>query len=484
LQQPNLHLITTPCDVTFNLSLRDGTTIELTQVVRVVPKKRLVCVGVWQNQLVYAKIFLGEKSGDYAARDAAGVKALQQASILTPTLLGETTLQDTTAHILIFKAMMQAENVEVLWAKSKSAERLRLAKKLASVVGLHHQAKLLQTDLYLKNFLLDGDEIVTLDGDGIRQFKKLSDKLAIDNFSILLSKFDVLEVEVWLINLLESYQIANPLLRLVPYQIRQLSNQQRIQAASRYADKKVFRQCTDVNVTQSVKQFAAVSATYANLGLPSEISTFDTLMASAEILKNGRTCTVATTVLASKNIVIKRYNIKHVAHQLGRLFRPTRAAASWANAHRLQLLGIATPSPVALIEARTFGLRGKAYFLSEYVDAPDIAAFFAQTSDKALRAEVVKNVVELFYRLHFLKISHGDMKASNIKVLETKPMLIDLDSMKQHYARHFAEKTHARDLHRFMQNWKEDASLYNAFVKTFKVIYADHTPLYLANILK
>jgi tRNA A-37 threonylcarbamoyl transferase component Bud32 len=172
-----------------------------------------------------------------------------------------------------------------------------------------------------------------------------------------------------------------------------------------------------------------------------------------------------------------------LGHAIGRLFRKSRAAISWSNAHRLTLLGIATPKPIALLEQRRLTwLRGKAYFLSEFVDAPDVKNYFTLTTNKERRAESVKQIVLLFYRLYLLNISHGDMKASNIKVLDNKPMLIDLDSMRQHQWSFFAQNAHVRDLRRFMQNWKDDASLYNAFIKTFNVIYEDHAPLISAGI--
>ena len=74
------------------------------------------------------------------------------------------------------------------------------------------------------------------------------------------------------------------------------------------------------------------------------------------------------------------------------------------------------------------------------------------------------------------------MKASNIKVVDNQPVLIDLDSMIQHRFDKLALNSHARDLRRFMQNWQDSPALYNAFVKAFKVIYADDAPLKLAQI--
>jgi hypothetical protein len=67
--------------------------------------------------------------------------------------------------------------------------------------------------------------------------------------------------------------------------------------------------------------------------------------------------------------------------------------------------------------------------------------------------------------------------------LAGQPVLIDLDSMQQHRCAYFAHRGHVKDLQRLMQNWKHDTSLYNAFVKSFKVVYADHTLLKQASVL-
>ena len=208
----------------------------------------------------------------------------------------------------------------------------------------------------------------------------------------------------------------------------------------------------------------------------------DSLVTWQNLLKNGNTCTVAKVEIGNRPIVIKRYNIKSFWHGVSRAPRQTRAAVSWANAYRLKLLDIPTPNPIALIEERKLRLRGKAYFLCEYIDAPDAAQFFVECTDKNARSEAVKNIATLFYKLYLLRISHGDTKASNIKIVDNKPVLIDLDSMAQHSFSFTALKAHARDLRRFMQNWKQAPAMYNAFVKAFKVVYADNAALKLAKI--
>jgi len=469
-----------------SITLIDGSVININQVVREVPQKRLVCKCVWQGQVVYAKFFLGKKAELYAWRDMRGIDALQKANILTPKILKQSSVPEHSAYVVIFEGISPSQSAEAVWSNANEFVRLELAHQLIHVVAQHHEAGLLQTDMYLKNFLIQYDAIYSIDGDGIRSIDKLSIKKAQANLCQLLSKLDVLTIDSQLPSLLETYANARPW--RPPLNINKVKKRieaGRQKATSRFADQKVFRQCTDVNIMSSKNTFIAVSSHYSALVLPTTASQLDECFTQTNIIKDGNTCTVALVSIAPLRVVIKRYNVKNSWHGVSRAFRQTRASASWANAHRLSLLGLATAKPVALIETRTLGVNREAYFLTEYVDAPDTAIFFKQTTDSALRAQAVKHLVELFYRLYLLNISHGDTKASNIKVLsDGKPLLIDLDSMRQHRYDFFAKKAHARDIKRFMQNWKDTPSLYNAFVTAFKVVYVDHAPLQAAQILE
>ena len=470
----------------FSLQLANNSVFVCESVVRVVQNKRLVCKGIWQQAPVYAKLFVGDNAKRYAQRDKQGVEYLARAGIETPALLYAGTDVDGATEVLIYQAIEHSENAEVTYKQElNQAARLALAIKLVSEVAKHHNANLLQTDLYLKNFLIKDGLIYTLDGDGIRQYAKLSERQALKNFSVLLSKFDVLEIESWLAGLVKIYSEVRCRLAIPDTTIvKNLVDLQRRKVANQYADKKVFRKCTDVQTYQQNNCFLAVSSHFCLKNLPKTPQDCDALIASQQRIKSGNTCTIALAKIDGTGVVIKRYNIKSFWHGVNRALRQTRAAGSWANAHRLTLLGVATAAPIALIEQRRLGLRAKAYFLSEYIDAPDAVEFFAQISDSALQAEAITNIATLFYRLYLLQISHGDMKASNIKIVNNVPLLIDLDSMQQHQFTRLALRAHARDLHRFMQNWQEMPALYNAFVEAFKVVYADPQPLRLAHIIQ
>ena len=87
------------------------------------------------------------------------------------------------------------------------------------------------------------------------------------------------------------------------------------------------------------------------------------------LIKDGNSATIARVEVDCQQWVIKRYNIKNFWHWLKRCWRPSRAAVSWRNAHLLEQLGIETPAPIAMLEQRWGWLRGRAYYVSQCIDA-------------------------------------------------------------------------------------------------------------------
>ncbi len=457
-------------------------TLQVLTIARVLPNARLVCKCLFNTHETYAKIFIGLRANIHAAREVGGIKLLQNANILMPELLLETTIK--SQPILIFSAINNAVNANSFMQSANYLNRRDMATKLAQTVAQLHLANLIQADIHLNNFLVGNDSIYTIDGDGIKQTYSRSQKQ--HNLATFLSKFDALDDD-FMQDSVEAYCAAiNQAFDVEQFaSIYCLAKKIRQKTVSHYADKKVFRTCTDVTVARPSGHFLAVASSYslAQLGFAPEV--LDDLIAqSLQPLKHGNSATVVRFEFNAQQVALKRYNIKNGWHGLKRALQPSRAARAWANAYRLKLLNIATAKPLMLLETRQYGLRGKAYLLSEFIDAADVAEYFANTHNKTERAETVKNIVTLFYKLYLLKLSHGDMKASNIKVVDNKPVLIDLDSMRQRQSTFFFERAHMRDLRRFMRNWQADNALYNAFVKTFRVIYEDHEPLEKAGIFQ
>lgn len=467
------------------VALADGSVLKILTVKRYLPQRRIVCRGVWQNQTVFAKLFIGKEALRYAHRDKAGVFALTQALIKTPVLMSEVAFSSAHGVALIFEAIEPALNAEELWQTLPLPARFDLMQQLVKTIAQHHRANLLQTDLHFKNFLVQQSTIYTLDGDGIRALSPLFKfRQKMHNLATLFSKMNVLDDE-WIQDLHAIYckEMDIPFSVKEAAHIGQLTQSKRAKIASDYAEKKVFRTCTDVIVARSFRRYSALSQAFNVVNLSAK-ELDHALNSSQNRLKSGNTCTVGSTHIANQNVVIKRYNIKNIWHGLKLSVSQSRAAKSWANAHRLTILNIATAKPLALIEARFGWLKRRAYFISEYIHAPDIAEFFAQTNDVLIKEKVAHETALLFYKLKLLQISHGDCKASNIKIVGGKPVLIDLDSMQAHRCKLWFEKRHIKDLKRFMQNWADSPETGAIFKVAFMQVY-DETEIYqLAPILE
>jgi len=463
------------------IRLADQTALTQLMAVRVLPQRRWVFRAQWSGKAVFAKVFVGAQAAKYATRDAQGVGWLTQAGLATPALLWQGESADQRARVLIYAAIAPADNADVLYQSMPSAQGLALLKQLVQTLAAQHAAGLIQTDLHLKNFLLADGQVWSLDGDGIQQ-ATLSKRRAYRQLAELLSKIQVLDQHAWVAPLLAAYDAARGWqATLVPATLLAWAKQMKAQEVERYVTRKIFRTCSDVTWQQTSQSAQAVSTT-GGLHV-TDLPALEVAMHVGQVLKPGNTCTVVHTHLQDQSVVIKRYNIKDWLHGLGRAWRPSRAAASWRNAHRLQYYGMLTPQPLLMYERRYCGMRGRAYFVSAYSPWPDAQAFFQQCHDQALRQHVVQQLVTLCYQWFLLKVSHGDMKASNLQVTDRGDIVvIDLDSMQQHRRTQMALRAHAKDIRRLLQNWQADTSLYNALVKSFSLIYQDHTPLKLAGI--
>lgn len=459
------------------LLLNNGSTLTDLTLVREVPGKRHVYRARWQDKPVYAKLFFGKNNAHYATRDLNGVRYLMQAEISTPPLLFQGHTQDSQAEVLIFLAIEHANNAEAVWHDCDEKQRFELVKQLVLTLAKHHQAGLIQTDLYFKNFLVQEENIYTLDGDGIRRLSSVFHKRQrLRNLATLFSKMDVLN-DQWIPLLYQYYcqQLSTVYTIADQLAVMSMTRKIRSQMASAYADKKVFRTCTDVKVSKRFDIFLAVSRDFE---LSSVMPQFldSALIDTKTNLKNGNTCTIAKALIADRQLVIKRYNIKNAWHGLNRAFRVSRAALSWANAHRLLISDIATPKPLALLEERFGCLRRRAYFLSEFVDAPDAMQFFLQSTKLEDKEVVASNIANLFHRLYLFRFSHGDFKANNIKIVDLKPILIDLDAMQAHgtsrYAGWWFARKHIKDLHRLMKNWEHDVETSGLLKKALRLHYA------------
>ena len=180
------------------------------------------------------------------------------------------------------------------------------------------------------------------------------------------------------------------------------------------------------------------------------IEQIDALMDKGQILKNGNTSYVSRLMWNGKDVVVKRYNHKGFIHSLRHTIKKSRARRGWLHGHRLGVLGIPTPKPSAYIEQRKKKLIWKSYLVTEYVKGQNFYYFLRddKTTDQR-RSNAIQQVEDLLDKLGKYRISHGDLKHTNILITENGTVLTDLDGMKVHKCNWTHKIWQAKDLERF-----------------------------------
>jgi tRNA A-37 threonylcarbamoyl transferase component Bud32 len=195
----------------------------------------------------------------------------------------------------------------------------------------------------------------------------------------------------------------------------------------------------------------------------------DSVISSSRLLKDGNSATVALAEVNGKLLAIKRYNIKNFGHALKRCSRNTRAWSSWLNAHRLELLGIPTPKPIAFLERRWGPFRSTSYYISEYIDGTDLYRLITSDRSKEINIESLSiKFGEMLKLFADANMSHGDFKATNFIVADEKLYIIDIEGMREHSCRWSLRRSLKRDCRRFMKNWKNMPEVARIFQNQIK----------------
>ncbi|MCK5843091.1 MAG: hypothetical protein KAG97_00200 [Victivallales bacterium] len=156
--------------------------------------------------------------------------------------------------------------------------------------------------------------------------------------------------------------------------------------------------------------------------LRSALETPETLLNSAEILKNSRTTKAGVAKLApsspfgAEEVFVKRFNAKGLWYSFRYLFRKPRPFRVWRAAFALDIAGIPTPKPIAALVFKDGVLPAAAYLVRESVGdvVPTLELFERIVNDDDARDEYVDAVCGLFAKTHDSGFFHGDAKCSNI----------------------------------------------------------------------
>ncbi|XQE66656.1 lipopolysaccharide kinase InaA family protein [Pseudomonas sp. P3C3] len=442
----------------------NGEPLELERLLRVLPGQRYVGLARWRGRAVLAKLLVGGKAERHFQRELCGARLLAEQGVCTPELLAEGFVAGQGGWLLFD----YLEGAESLWDAWRAVERDALLSgaqqavlgEALNAIGQLHARGLWQADLHLDNLLRQAGQLFVIDGGGVQVEKAgqpLSRQRVLENLGVFFAQLPA-ELEPFTEELLVHYLLANgehalPLEAL----LKEVTKVRRWRLRDYL--KKVGRDCS--LFAASIGAFGLrVVRREQDAELAPLLGRIDACIEAGHVYKTGGAATVARVELNGQPLVVKRYNIKHWLHWLKRFWRPSRAWHSWVEGHRLELLGIATPRPLAVLERRWCWLRGRAYLVTDYCGGEDLIARFTPHVDGCPPEAELAALDRLFAALIRERISHGDFKGHNLFWDQGRWSLIDLDAMRQHAGQSGFARAYARDRARFLRNWPADSALH------------------------
>ncbi|ROM80698.1 serine/threonine protein kinase [Pseudomonas brassicacearum] len=439
--------------------------LQLLSLLRVLPGQRYVGAGIWRGRPVLAKLLVGSKAPRHFQRELQGVRLLAEQGLTTPLLLADG-LKDGEGGWLLFELLEGAESLGDAWKQVEPLPLLAdeqatvLAEALGAIAQLHGKG-LWQEDLHLDNLLRHGGQLYLIDGAGIRAEtpgQPLSRQKVLENLGVFFAQLPK-SLEPFTEELLVHYLLGNAEHALPMEALQKQIDKVQAWRLKDFLDK-VGRECSLFSVQRGPFGLRAIRRDEEAAMLP-VLERADALLDQGHLYKTGGAASVGKVEVDGRVLVIKRYNIKNLAHWLKRFWRPSRAWHSWREGHRLAFLGIATPKPLALLEKRFLWLRRGAYLVTEHLSGPDIIERLAPYIDNGDAPEPeLLALDQLFASLIRERISHGDLKGHNLFWQHDRWALIDLDSMCQHRTHASFAQAYARDRARFMRNWPQDSALH------------------------
>ena len=241
---------------------------------------------------------------------------------------------------------------------------------------------------------------------------------------------------------------------------------------------KTIRSCTQFKTITTNDSFIAITRSLSTKKLIKLIKEPEIAIGQSEFIKRGNSATVVKVETNDFDVTIKRYNMKNFRHRVSRCWRPSRACISWQGAHRLAMLGIATPRPIAMRENRNGRFRKEAYVVTEFIKGKNLRGWLLTSKGEKIPNWLGQEVFRFFNALWHGQVSHGDMKASNFIISEKILFVIDLDTLQWHSSENAMNRAFAKDIERFMENWQGNTWIY--FHKILKP-FADRLNLTLKN---
>ncbi len=452
-------------------------TLQCNKLLRFVPGRRAVFSGCWGETKIVAKFFFKPfRYKKHVKNEIQGNYLLEQAGIPTSKIIYSSFCEELESHIMIFEFIDNSTNFGEIFDKFEPGKNIkannmqtthkRCLVSLIRLIAKIHQKGLIHHDLHPDNFLLKNDIIYALDGASIKLISTppLNQEISFDNLAVILSQIDMTNKDL-LYDLVNAYTMERNY--IITYEmVKQLTTLIKKSHSTRIAKylKKIFRRSTHIVCKKSFSSFVLCQRKYYTPAMELFLQNPDIAFHNPgdSLLKTGNTTTLVLYEIDGKQLVVKRYNMKNRFHALRHAFKKSRADISWRGAHLLLKNRINTPEPMAVKEIRFGPFRNKAFFICEYIKGESARNFFSDVQADGIKV-IAELIINVFKKFKFLKISHGDMKATNIIIQDNTPFFIDLDSMNWHKSNFLFSHARKKDISRFMKNWEHDCQIAGLF---------------------
>ena len=345
---------------------------------------------------------------------------------------------DGLGYIVVYELLPGAVTLDY----SKPAQFHAVVQILAQL----HNANLVQTDVHVNNFVTCEELVYAVDADGLRKGHILRQHFA--NLALLLAQRPpICDVDLEQIWQLYAHARGEYVQKMGSVEnLARLLTKQRQQRIRRYLNK-TQRSCTefvhhrewrrnilcDRDYWPMLQRFMLFPENYIGEGTP---------------LKLGNSATVVRIEIDDQHFVVKRYNIKGIAHRVRRWFK-RRGRDAWCNGHLLAFLDIPTARPIALLEKKWGWFVGECYLVMPDVGDKHLLDCVHASPDEY--GQFFAATIHILKSLKAAHLQHGDLKATNFVFNDKDLVLIDYDSL--------TRADNARDLHRFLANWEANPQL-------------------------
>ena len=167
------------------------------------------------------------------------------------------------------------------------------------------------------------------------------------------------------------------------------------------------------------------------------------------LLKPGSRSVVTRVEIGETSYVFKQYKSLGLHRRIRYALTRSRARQSWKNGQLMADFGLPVVRPLAFFEESKFGIPGRSLLIMPF-------------------QKVLPFLEEIFQTMSRHRITHGDLKATNILIDEdANPHFIDIDASQIHRSKASYLKARQKDEARFQKNWVDDPNARKIFQTIF-----------------